>query len=186
MVLGAIGGVIGGGITSGVQAGESKKQRDWATKMYKRRYQYTMADMRAAGLNPILAYQTGVGGPGGGAAAYTPDFGQAMAAGVQAQAATSAKSAQVDLLNAQTGTEKERRRLVISQSQEAISRAHLFHAQERGQIFSAKHLEASLPAAKSRQAVDEHVMGRRLREIGRISEGLWDIVTPGVLRRKRK
>lgn len=183
----AIAGVLGAGITSGVSVSNARDQRKWLQYMASTAYQRTMQDMRLAGLNPILAYKTGSTQVGpGSAAAHTPDFGKALSEGVQAGAAFSAKAAQVDLMNAQTRTEATRQRLMTSQSQEAISKAHLAHATERGQIFSAKHLEATLPAAAARQAVDESVLGKKLRQAERISEGLWDIVTPGVLRRKRK
>ena len=47
-------------------------------------YQATMDDMRAAGLNPILAYKTGPTPIGSAAMGVTPDFGQALASGVNA------------------------------------------------------------------------------------------------------
>lgn len=43
--------------------------REWQEKMYKNRFQYSMEDMKAAGLNPILAASMGLGGgqvPSGG------------------------------------------------------------------------------------------------------------------------
>ena len=75
--LGAIGSVasslIGGGLGY-LGAAESNKearkmqqrQMDFQQRMFQHRYQYQMADMKAAGLNPILAYSQGPpGGPAG-------------------------------------------------------------------------------------------------------------------------
>lgn len=77
------GAMIGGGAniaTSALQIGMaykmSEEQMDWAKrenelarefseKMYKHRYQYTMDDLRQAGLNPILAAGGTPGTPGG-------------------------------------------------------------------------------------------------------------------------
>lgn len=49
----------------------AQAQMDFQREMYGSRYQMTMADMKAAGLNPILAYQQGVGSSPGGAS-YSP------------------------------------------------------------------------------------------------------------------
>lgn len=47
------------------------KQLRFQMKMANNRYQYTMGDMKAAGLNPMLAYQQG-GGPAFSGASYRP------------------------------------------------------------------------------------------------------------------
>lgn len=69
MVWGSIAGAaISGGLSFlGAQranrANESavRAQMDFQRESYQNRYQWQMADMRAAGLNPILAYQQGAG-----------------------------------------------------------------------------------------------------------------------------
>lgn len=62
-----------GGIAGNVSAArEAKKQRKFAKHMYKHRYRYSVEDMRAAGINPLLAVQGGMsvgGAPQGSAAA---------------------------------------------------------------------------------------------------------------------
>lgn len=52
-----------GGIASAIGSGiNASKNRKWMRKNYKNRYQWTMQDMKRAGLNPMLAYSQGVGG----------------------------------------------------------------------------------------------------------------------------
>lgn len=53
---------IAGTLYANQKQGEvSSEYRDWAADQYARRYRITMSDMRAAGLNPILAYSQGPG-----------------------------------------------------------------------------------------------------------------------------
>lgn len=72
--------------TSAFNALEAQKNRDWQEHMSNTAYQRAMADMRAAGLNPILAYQQGgASTPSGGSAAVGTLAG-AMGTGYSYQA----------------------------------------------------------------------------------------------------
>lgn len=98
----------------------SREQRHWATKMYRNRYRYTVADMKAAGLNPIYAL-TGGGGmasggmpagssasvsaPGGadfvGAASTASQMGLRKKEGQRVEKQTDLIDKQTDLIDAQ-------------------------------------------------------------------------------------
>lgn len=72
LVGGALG--IGGGFLGNrASAEEARRNRKFQKRMYRHRYQYTVEDMRRAGLNPALAYQQGGGSAPSGSMASQDD-----------------------------------------------------------------------------------------------------------------
>lgn len=71
--------------TNAYNAAEAQKNRDWQEEMSNTAYQRAMADMRAAGLNPILAYTQGGASTPGGATASTGSLSGAMGTGYSYQ-----------------------------------------------------------------------------------------------------
>jgi hypothetical protein len=106
---GAVGSVVGGAL--GVYGAEqvnmmnwkiAQAQMDFQREMYQNRYQYTMEDMRAAGLNPIFAYQSGVGSTPNGASASMinpyANVGEAVNSAVSNSLATRKNKAEVKVM----------------------------------------------------------------------------------------
>lgn len=94
-LIGAAGSLAGSGISAGVGINEAKKARKFQSKVLKNQIQWKVADLKAAGLNPILA----AGGAFSGGAPSPvqpniPDFGQSAAAGARAGASSSKTGAE--------------------------------------------------------------------------------------------
>lgn len=95
--IGSIGGALVGGLFGQSSASQQfarqkelmELQHQYQVEDYKHRYQWSTADMRAAGLNPILAATNGIGGSvngvsaGTAAMAPTPDFASAFSSAYQ-------------------------------------------------------------------------------------------------------
>ncbi len=72
----AVGGALGGIIGGIASAQAAAKQRQFIKQMYQNRYQYTVNDMRAAGLNPMLAANFGGATAPAGSQAQVPNYGE--------------------------------------------------------------------------------------------------------------
>ena len=103
--IGAVGSIAGGFAQARAQRTEASRLREWQADQYARRYQITMSDMRAAGLNPMLAYSQGPGTPPSGAMANIGDFGTSAASRIVSEAVS--RKAMVEQARAQTELQKQ-------------------------------------------------------------------------------
>ena len=131
-----------------------------------------MEDMRAAGLNPILAYQTGVPGTAGGSAASrgSTSVGQAITAGARAPAEVAKAGSAKALLQAQIATEKERKKLTIQQG---------IHAAQSAQnlTYDAVQKRSRIPEAAAIREIDSSSLGQKAIKTRRVLTGGASAVT---------
>lgn len=93
---GGISSIIGGALSNSAARHAATVANQRNIYNYQHRYQWSMQDMQAAGLNPILAATQGIGGSINGASALSANYnlGEGVTAGMSASAAgSSAKAA---------------------------------------------------------------------------------------------
>lgn len=83
---GALAGLAGTVFSANKASKEARTNRNFQEQMSNTAYRRSMSDMKAAGLNPILAAKNGGASTPGGSLAQVPDFGQSFSSALQATA----------------------------------------------------------------------------------------------------
>jgi len=179
-LIGALGNIVGTGMTAALSANEAKKQRSWAQFMSSTAYQRGMADMKLAGLNPILAYKQGGASSPTGSMAPMPNFGagisQGMSAGAAVNQATSAgnlREQQGKVAGSQVGLNTANE--VLAGKQGALSDANKINVEANTAKTAAEEsrlqtqnalLEAQMPEALLKEAYAKSFIGSKLIQWG--------------------
>lgn len=203
-VIGGLGGALIGGISSlfgqssanrtnkelqaqanKFSAKQAQKQMDFQREMSSTAYQRSMADMKAAGLNPMLAYsQGGASTPSGAmgsvqAAKVENALGPAIATALEArrlQKEIKAVDSQTDLNNAVAMTQRAQTKLNETNAKVASKNAEVLEAQ-----MPAITKKAKLDAAQA--DIDQNLLKydnitRRVGQATGIANSAKDLINP--------
>lgn len=150
----------------------AERDRGWKERMSNSQYQRSMADMRKAGLNPILAYQQGGAGTPSAGMEKPTDVGQVVSTALQA----ARLNKELEVMTADIGLKKSSTELNTVAAQKVVA--------ETGVQKEEVKLRALL--FKQAEATGNSVAGRNLWSLYRAGKITWDAVKESVKEWYRK
>lgn len=173
VLSGGLGSVVSGGLsllggiqTNNANAAQAQANRDFQADQTGTAYQRAVTDLKAAGLNPMLAYTNGGAASGSGAqATMTNAIGSAVSTAMQARM----NNAQVENLKAQNEQIKAQTLQAISQSD--LNRASTVKAAADTLVSKASASKiandsllsaASIPAARNAASAESSWLSRNI------------------------
>ncbi|MEM1832091.1 MAG: hypothetical protein QXJ97_11250 [Desulfurococcaceae archaeon] len=151
----------------------AQRQMDFQREMSGTAYQRAMADMEAAGLNPMLVSSLGGASTPGGAS-YAP---QGIDSAVSSALAATRLEAEIDNLHAQTSTIKSQTALNRALEVKALEDAKLASNSAKVAQINERRLRAELPRLETKADYDSSFFGRIGSTVERISETIGNTIS---------
>lgn len=156
----------------------AQTQMDFQQDMSSTAYQRSMADMRAAGLNPMLAYSQGGASTPSGASYSSMDYAQPAVS-----SALQARRLQADLgqIEAATHNIKTQSDLNDALQAKAMQEARRTIVETQNSAKQGMLLDAAIPKARNKAAVESGAIGKYGAYLDRIMDsigGVTDSVKP--------
>lgn len=143
--VGDLAGSLGGSLITGAfNAKSAKDQMKFQERMSNTSYQRAVADMRKAGINPILAASRGGASSPGGAGYSYPDMGQAVqtaSSARQMREQTKKVPTEIDLLKEQIDTAESVQNLNFNQANKEYTQSLLNDQLNKRTVAETKNLE---------------------------------------------
>lgn len=182
--------VFGAGQANAASAAEAAKNREWQRAMANSAHSREMDDLRAAGMNPILA-------AGGGAPTGSGAQGQVQAARPGDDVMNALTSARdFARMKKELSMQDSQQKLMEAQTAQALSQKKLIETNSRTAAANAEQTEAYTPTVKAQADVEkakagydkkavgyDSVMNRLGRDVGTVTNaigtGIRNFIRPG-------
>lgn len=189
-------GLFGGAFSLGAAALSAKatkklvrEQMEFQERMFKNQTQYRVQDLRAAGINPILASQFGGSTPPGASAQINYDGSGAVQAASSATRVAAEKKLmkqQGHLTDVKRNTEATQQMLNIESTRKAKADADLANSAADVNRVNATIAQLRIPGLINEMNVDLSTLGKIMANIRRVTSGAGALLGGGSPRTSAK